>query len=258
MTLWTNNAEGGTNGAAVPTSSDGSGDPWSTVAAGSGAITYDNANAYKGTYGITIAPASASERCWLGWTPGTAPTKQAIRFYMNLSSLPSASFEPFRIHNVAMNSSRTSLVVNGVGTIRISNNAGGYVNAFGGASTSSGALSAGTWYRFEIDIDVSGGSAAGILNIDVYLGDSLTPISGLSGSITGAGFATNLPMTMFGRTATITDTAVYHFDDLAIDTGTTTRIGPTASGVTVSSGYSTGAAAANQPRAQISVTPATA
>lgn len=258
MTLWANTAEGGTSGSAVPTSSDGSGDAWTTVSAGSGAITYDSAAAYKGALGIKVAPASASERCWFGWTPASAPTTATTRFYFRMPSLPAAGYEMMRLSNTGITAPRIALLVNGTGTMRISNAAGAYVNAYSGTSTSTGSISANTWYRVEFDIDVSGGTSAGIINLDVYSGDSTTPLSGLSGAITGQNFATTLPMWLFGRTAALTDTTVVQFDDLAIDTATTTRIGPTASGVNVSADYGAGAAAANQPRPQISVTPATA
>ena len=241
MAVETNNADAGVNGAAVSTGDTGSGDPWDVVSAGSGTITYDSGNAYKGSNGIAITSGTAADRCYLGWEPAAAPTKQATRFYFKFATLPTSAYEMFRISNTALSAPRLSIVVSSSGYLRIGNYVGAYINAFGGASTSTTAISAGTWYRLELGVDVSGGASAGIVNMDVYTGDSTSAISGLSGAATGQSFTTTLPLTIFGRTGSLTDHPIMYLDDLAISTGTTTYLGPSPTPSTAATAAATAA-----------------
>jgi hypothetical protein len=86
------------------------------------------------------------------------------------------------------------------------------------------ALQANTWYRIELTISVSASGAT--IKAAYYLGDSTTPVDPAYATTTGNTGTASITQVSIGSAATATWTGTSFFDDLAIQSGSTTFIGP--------------------------------
>jgi hypothetical protein len=230
VTLNQNSLEAGvaSGTTATTTLSATGGTAFTSVTPGTGAITYDSAAAAHGSLGLTVA-AAASSSCYVDWqaVAGSSNTGGfAVRFYLTIPTLPTANAQP--LINLRTGGGGTSLMNLQLGTtgtgshLFVTNDA----NAGATLGTTTGALSAATLYRVELR-GTNPTATTGTLNLDVYAGDSTTPISGLSLALTGVNYNTTSAFgtCRFGRPGNIGSAFTCRIDDLAFQTGSATAIG---------------------------------
>lgn len=217
MTLRQNTAEGGINGATVTTANSGgaSGTAFTTVApTGTPTYQFKNNVAAHGTmsYGIT---ATAGNYVNLVFPIVSAVTQASARFYFYLHTLPSAGQDLFQIlaggANVAM------IGLSGTNRLAVKSKST-TVNTFPTV------LSAGTWYRVEIQAQPGTSTTDGTISCQYYQADSTTPVDPVySASNVDAG-TTGITNVQFGKMTSGTALDV-SFDDIAWNDGTLTPIG---------------------------------
>lgn len=229
MALLRNSAEAGVaNGTAVSVANSAAPDAWSAEPTTTAATVTYSTTASKGTLSIAHTFAGTTGAAYCLWSQTGARTG-AIRFYFRKTGNPSAS----GVGLVTLGSSGTAkyanLVMNTSGAIALYDYAGGYYGA-GTSTFTSGTMSNDTWYRIEISLDNSGGSAAGAAVVKVYTGDGTSEIAGLSFTTSGLNYGTNnIAKVYWGRNfgSTDTHTQTFFYDDIGWADGTTTLLGPT-------------------------------
>lgn len=215
MTLRANSAEGGSNGTTVTTGNSGgaSGDAFNTVSIGTGgSATFTSASEAHGTLSYSLGSATgATFVAWTGWNTATA----ACRFYFMFPTLPSAQMILVRLRNAG--GVVLELDITAANKFQVRNQTPAIV--FTGTTT----LSANTWYRVEFGATPNATTAA--INVDYYVGDSLTPVETGYATTTGNTGTGNFTEIRFGpQSGGVTTTP--DFDDLAFTDLTTTYIGP--------------------------------
>ena len=100
----------------------------------------------------------------------------------------------------------------------VQNNAGVTVD------TSSTVLQPNTWYRIEIAISIS--ASAATINCAYYLGDGTTPVDPAYATTAGNTGTVSIAQVSTGSAASATWTGTSYFDDLAVQTATTSFIRP--------------------------------
>ncbi len=217
-TLVTNSAEGGTSGTAltVANSGGGSGNAFTVLAKGSGAsLNYSSAAAAHGSLGYALTGTSGTATL-MGWNGYSAPS-MAIRFYYNPgTSLPSQVLRLADIRNSSATAARVQLSASN--QLFIQNAAGATVTTFPHA------LQANTWYRIELTISVSASTAT--IKAAYYLGSSTTPVDTAYSTTTGNTGTTNITQVSIGSAANATWAGTSYFDDLAVQSLSTTFVGP--------------------------------
>jgi len=216
MTLKSNGWEDQTNGTtATVANSAVSGNALSVVSAGSGgAITYTTSQKMHGAVGLNCNQATAANSCYVAMDDSSA-TSFSVRFYLQLSALPSAELQfPCGVRS-STDTNILQLQVTAAGLIRV-------VVSGGGSVLGTVAMSTGTWYRIAWTGSGLNG-ASGTQTCVLYAGDSLTPTD----TITQSGFTTAAGTTRIrygkGSTATLGD---WQIDDIVQDLGSSTEIGP--------------------------------
>lgn len=231
VALLTNNCESGqASGTAVTTSNSdtGTGNTGFTAVSPvtAGAITYTSTNPYKGGLAIATVQANSANACTFEWTDPTPASTIAVRCYILLNSYPSATCQgPINIRSAASGAlGRLNMTSTGQLSMTLGSN-----NVSSG--TSSGTLDLGTWYRIEVT-GTAFNTSATTLHTNVYLGDSSTAISALTLDIPAGSAAVTAALAnlvRFGRN-NAAGSNDWVFDDLALNVGTSTQIGPSASG----------------------------
>lgn len=219
MALFQNSAEGGTNGTNVTSANSGgnSGDKFNTVTPGTGTLTYDTAAAAHGLLGYNFTSSGTGSGV-VSWNAviNLAPSV-ATRVYFNPgSTLPSSLLRLVDIRNTAGTAVRVQY--SATNHLLIQNAAG--TTLF----TSSTAVSANTWYRIELAMSVSATGAT--INYDYYLLDSTIPVEAGYSTTTGNTGTTYIITVSMGSAAAATNVGAFYMDDFAINTGTTSYIGP--------------------------------
>lgn len=212
-----NSAEGGSNTTPVSTINSGgaSGDAFDAVT-GSGP-TFSTDHPAHGSLGYKI-PFASSVQQLLVWNNGGL---QVVgRTYLYFPSLPSAN----ATFGAVINTSATSIftpIITATGQIAIHDQAASKFNS--GANLAA----INTQYRCEWAIQIAT-ATTGSIWWQMYLGDNTSPVAGLSsaGTIAGCNCGTvsaqNTQLGAFAGTATWTA----YLDDLAVDNGTLTPLGP--------------------------------
>jgi hypothetical protein len=217
-TLFTNNAEGGTPGATVTTANSGgaSGNAFTVVARGAGAtLIYSSTAAAHGTLGYSLAGSSGTSTA-VGWS-GLSATSIAARFYYNPGTVaPAALIRLLDIRNPSGTAARIELAT--TNQLFVQNNAGVTVDTFPTP------VKPNTWYRVEIAISIS--ASAATIDCAYYLDDGTTPVDAAYATTAGNTGTASVAQVSFGSAATATWTGTSYFDDLAVQTGTTSFIGP--------------------------------
>lgn len=248
MTLYTNNAEGGANGSAVATTDTGSGTAFTDVVPGTGGtITYATAAAQKGGLGYAFV-AAASNSCYVDWVnlAGAANTGYALRAYVYVPTLPTANSQPlFTLRSAGGGTGILTFQLGTTGTgshlfVTEDGNAGATLTG----STTTFSFAAATWYRIEVQ-GSNASSTTGVLNIQVYAGDSATAVSGGTIALSAINYfsTATIGTVRWGRAAAIGSAFNLNMDDLAFQTASTTPIGASTAGPTTGSGSFAGTGA---------------
>lgn len=254
MTSKTNTAEGGTNGVTATSANTGggSGDALNVVlGTGTGAV-FDSSDSAHGSlcYAVTGAASAKAELQMTGFT-GTTFSQ---RFYVKLSALPSANGSTatiMQLFNVG-SASICSWVINSSNqpVLQLS---GSTVKTFTTIT-----MNTSTWYRFEVQGTIGASTSTGVLNAQIYAGDSTSALDTFS-TTTGNLGTTNLNFCSFGKeSASSAFVATVRFDDIAMRDTTTTAWGVPATPPTASYSYSrAGLTLSVDGTASSAVTPAT-
>jgi hypothetical protein len=219
MALLTHSAETGVaNGTAVSTGNSAAGDGSTTFTTASGtALTY-SASAFRGAQGFTV---NASTTNYAGWSaPPGATTAAAVRVYVRFGNSDANDQAFVSLRSSGGGTGFFHLLWAGPdGVINVLSDAGGAQG-----STSPGTLTTGVWYRVEAGFTTAT-SSTGTMTLRVYEGDGDTPVASLD--LTGANLGSgNVGTTRFGRTASTGGSLIADFDDVALQTGSDTLIGP--------------------------------
>jgi hypothetical protein len=218
----TNTAEGGTDGVTITTGNTGglSGTPFTLVSQGAaGTITFATAAAYRGNLGYSFNQPSDSLASLVDMNENPSDSWTA-RFYIYLNTLPTSNDIQFPVMVRSSSGPVGRTEMNTSGQIRI-------VNGTTGSYSSTG-LSTGTWYRVEYY-----GSGAGTSNtdafVDVYVGDSGTPLFSLSR--TGQTTTEQVILVRYGKaSSTPTSTMSFYIDDIGQTIGSAVPLGPSPTG----------------------------
>lgn len=211
MTLLLNNAEGGTNGAAVTTTTSGAGNgnaPFSAVSpVTAGAISFKSSSAWRGALGYSLVQAVSANACTFEWAD-TAAADFAARWYFRLNAFPSAQCQgPFNVRTSTAQLGRLNLQT----TAQISTTIG-TTNVTDGFSTA--ALAVGTWYRFET-LGAGFGTAATSMVTRIYVGDATgTPF--ITTQVSGVTTVGPAQVARFGRN-NAQGSNDWDFDDVALN-----------------------------------------
>lgn len=222
MTLKQNSFEGGTNGSNITGGTSGgvSGDAFTLVAGvgGSNTVTWSNTHPAHGSLGAKITGVAGGSPA-LVWSLPASTSQVALRAYFYMTALPPA----FTTVLAVSNSTKFASVVyiEPTGKVRVDNNAG--VSTYEPATT----LAINTLYRFEHRVAHGASSTTGTIKFDVYAGDSTSALMTFTTSTTDMGTTdfTNVQYGLPGGESTWT----FYVDDVAVQDGTTTAIGPVAS-----------------------------
>lgn len=220
MTLLKNSAEGGTDGTTVTTANSGgtSGTAFSAVAPGTPAssISFRAADAFHGTLCYYQQQLTTANTCTFDLTESTPADSWTFRSYFYLIAYPTATVQgPFHIRSAA-NASLAQVRLTTTGQWQLN------LNATGTATT--GTLSLLTWYRAEWT-GTGLNTATSACQLDTYLGDSTTPLTGLSATMTGQTTTALAGITRIGRNSA-TGTNDWLIDDIAVNIGSATALGP--------------------------------
>lgn len=225
MTLITNSAEGGTNGTACTGGSGGntggtSGRYFDVVSiAGSATIKFENTQTHDSSALGYAINTNAQDAEYLEWLP-TTNNAFAARGWVYLPSLPSAGNAFINVRTASGGTSLLTIVINNSTVLVQDTNA---TTQFTGTA----APPTGEWLRWEIKA-TNGVSTTGTMTMDWYVGDSTTPITGLSASLTAQNFGTvAFGQFRIGRPGAPAGTwASFYMDDIAYNDGATSYIGP--------------------------------
>jgi hypothetical protein len=174
------NGEGGTDGVDVSTGNSGgrSGTAWDTVQKGTGAKNeYDTRTA--GGLALLVGTGATSTTAYCQWQAKIAAlwasgmTTSYGRVYVTVAAIPGADRTFVELLATDGTTNRGNIRVRSTGAIRIRNAANGTV------TTSTTILSANVRYRVEWRAD---GSVTGAWQLQIFLGESLTPLETLSGT----------------------------------------------------------------------------
>lgn len=221
MAWFRNNAEGQPNTTVLSTGNSGgtSGDAFNTVdSTGTGSITFSSVRAMHGRQSyLVVTNATATD--FIVWT-GANDTSAAARVYLMLNANPASTSDFVTIRNSGGTAAK--LQINGSGAIQVTNAAGT------GLDTFTPALTANVFYRLEMQVIIGADTSTGTIRAQLYLGDSTTALDSYSSSTVNAG-TTNITEVRMGKITSATATANWYMDDLALNSGTSTPIGPTGS-----------------------------
>jgi len=111
--------------------------------------------------------------------------------------------------------------ISGTGAIQVKDSTGAVLG-----STASGAWAIDRWNRIEAKWDNSGGASAGVIDVEVYVGDATSSPTGTL-NLTGVNLGTATAATMdIGSPNAFSYTTAHWMDSIQMDNGRTTFIGP--------------------------------
>ncbi len=253
MTTKQNNFEGGGaaggEGTAITTgnSGGGSGDALATITlpgtATSATFNYsatgmNPSGTFGGRFQITGATVGGW-RAYLAWT--AAGTTLAGRFTFCLNTLPTVNCNIAGIINGSFTGNVRLLYLTASQSVQTTNAAGT------GIGSTSGTLSAGTVYVWEMQIDCAASNTTGTINSQLYAlsaPGSLLINFASSTADAGGGAASPQPIRGSAGNNDLVANLDVTFDDLLFVTGTTTPVGPPNVGATITMGSALAAAAA--------------
>lgn len=207
-----NSFEGGSNGTTITTGNSGgsSGDAFDNAPApGTGAtMTFSTAQAAHGSVSMSTSTSGTSTTAYAGYTLATVAS-DFVRAYYRFTSLPSAQQVILRYLSSGSQSLRVNVTTAGLVEVR---NA---ANTVVGTTTS--AISAGSWFRIELNPTFS--TTVGAIALRLYLTPDGTSISD-SLNLTSLVLTANATEVRFGVGAAMANAVQVWTDDLAIE-GTT-------------------------------------
>jgi hypothetical protein len=222
-TLYTSNAEGGTHGTTVTAGNSGgaSGTAFTAVAKGaSSTVQFSNAQPAHGSLGYFLSHVSG-EASYFTWVPsGDATSSYAAREYIYFTGNPPGDEFIMQFRNGS--TSVMTLSITSAGKLKCLNTAASAVY------TSTASLSTGTLYRVEARIIKGTTTGDGTINVAFYPGDSTTPVETPFSSAAMNVGTTDIASVRFGRSSSIAQAWSCYLDDIALQTGATGLIGPTA------------------------------
>jgi hypothetical protein len=216
MTGLANTAEGGSNGTAVtPANSGGaSGTAFASVNVGAGSsIKFDSTQQAHGALSYHLVQAATN--CYVEMTAAAANVSMAARVYIRFNTLPTPNGQAF-----------LQIVGGGAYIGRRPTNQFSIEDQSGSRKVFAGTMAVGTWYRLEVET-ISAGIGASYLAGRYFLGDSTTPVDSYSSSTANTGGTANSAV-RFGPQVNLSANNDLWIDDLSINNGTTTPIGPAA------------------------------
>ena len=225
MAFYRNMAEGGTDllDATISNTGGASGDPFSTITEeGTTNIQFRAASALHGTMGYRLIPDPATtNRIYVGFTfTAGLRLNTSLRFYFRMASLPTTGGSAVIAYwaNTTNTSQRCAVRVNPSGTFVITNAA--VTTVF----TSTASLAANTTYRMEVAV----GIGVGTITLRVFLGDSITPITGMSADLVSQsiGGTNGAAMILLGYRTIVSGAGPLDLDEIAIDDTTLDLLGP--------------------------------
>jgi hypothetical protein len=157
-TLMSEDFEGATSGTAVTAAN-------TAFVSVTGSPTYDSAQFMVGTQSALLNPSTALQ--YGSYQIGAAAASMSVRWYLRLAALPTAV--TYLASPLSLSTIRAQVGLNADGTVRIRN-----ATTLVATTMLAAALSAGTWYRIEWQLD--GPGATQVLRI--FAGHGTTPISG--------------------------------------------------------------------------------
>lgn len=217
--LMSNNFEGGTNGTTMTGSNTGgsSGDAFSIGTSTGSAAKFDSTIKAHGGMSGKLTAGTAGGASFLFWTVSQATA--TIRGYVYFDTVPSTSVRIAGI--IAGSSTLLRLQLDATHHFQI------YEGGSGVTHSVATPVSAGVWYRFEIDLSVVSATIA-TYKFDYYNLDSLTHVEtgvAITGSgNTGTGTITTIDLGSYAAGAP--NSWVYHLDDVVQRPSNGAYIGP--------------------------------
>lgn len=226
-----NHFEGQTDGVAITAANSGTfgDDAFDTVSASGGiTVTYSTTASMHGTVAARFGSGNAATSGLVGYANYSA-TQLVQRSYFRFSALPTAS-------DLVITQFRSSSAQLFAVRLRTDGKVGVDLPDGSTLATSTYTLSLNTWYRVESAAVV--GASGGIV-ADVYAGDSTTSLGRL-GALTGINTGT-APMVAarWGKITSAASVNTFHIDDVAVQDGTSTYLGPYAGGGPTAAGTGT-------------------
>jgi hypothetical protein len=230
MTLLQNTLEGGTNATTITTGNSGgaSGNAFHAIV---GACTYDTTRAAHGTMSAKLTPTSgAACNIKYGAQSGgsmLASTSPAARVYAYFTANPSSEYTFLRADD-ASNAIRFRINISAAGKLIVSTNDGTSTTT---RWTSTQSVPLNQWVRIEIRAVIAAGTG-GSIECAFYVGDSTSPVDSftVSGINTGANAVQSI---QFGKYGSDTTATAFWLDEIAVNTSTSSFIGPVANAVPV-------------------------
>lgn len=232
----TNSFEGGSNGTTVTTGNSGgaSGDAFDnapTPGAG-GVMTYSTAQAAHGSLSMTTSTGVGSALAYAGYTLATT-SADTCRTYCRFVSLPSAQQNFVRYLSTGSQALRVNCTTSGLIEVRNAAN-----NVVG---TTTSAISAGSWFRLELQSTWS--TTVGAVTLRLYLSPDSTTISD-SLTLTSLVLTASANEIRYGVGSSMANAVQVWYDDLAIEGATwhgpaTRTINPTGIAVAAALGSPT-------------------
>lgn len=214
MTSLNNTSESGAVGATVTTGNSGgaSGDAWDTVMIGANAsVTYVESPVMVGKRGYRVATGATAVTAYLQWTAKITqrwPSGLGANYggvYFIVTAIPGVDTTFIEFTDTAGTTNRANLRVRSTGVLRLRNAANGTV------ASGTVVLALNTLYRVEYQID---GAVAGLYQVVLYLGNSLTPLETLSGS---GNFGGVIGTIRWGYVSNVTNAAAIYFDAINVN-----------------------------------------
>lgn len=209
----------------VANSDDTGGSALSLVnAATSGSITYSSAQAMHGSLSCLMSNATTNSPVIVEFSDTTA-TSFAARMYVYLTGYPSGggSFG-FRVQTSAAGQG-VKAFIDTSGLISIVTDVTTYTNRINNT-----AMALNTWYRWEFTASGLTTSATNLFTA-IYVGDSLTVADSITQSGVTTGATINAATMRFGRQSAVS-MADYYVDDVAVNIGSSSLLGPSAAPAT--------------------------
>jgi len=218
--LFNNSCETSTNGTPVTALNSGQiyqNTMFERVTDTAGAFAYSNAQTAHGTlsYSVTSPTTTPASVAWQSMTT----TSAAMRFYAYFTGWPTDASEIGQFASI----------VSGVYTLtgRVAISSEGKIRIFDTdfVYEMPSTLSLNTWYRLELSVDVGTTAINGVLVVELYAGDSTTPLETYTNNTANLGTGI-IHHALFGKINAFAWPNVYYLDEIAVQIESTTFIGP--------------------------------
>lgn len=218
MAIYTNNAEGGTNGTGVTTANSDDNNAGSVFQLSTGGTrTYSSTWANSGTTSWFV-DGGAAVSALLGWDAIGVTQLAAARIYIRFTSLPPST--------CAIMQFRSSLG-NHCGEFQIQNDGKFRVTSVGGAQATTGTytLAINTTYRIEASAEAGTTTSNGRIKYSIYAGNSTTALESFDSGYAWNVNTGNISGFRWGKVTAAPAWSLY-FDDAAWNDGSATFFGP--------------------------------